>query len=424
MRFIIFITLLICILASAGYVGYLAPYHVYTLALKEGLKTDFIETKVLPREMLLGGNYKLEKHDKNDFKEYERLWSLFHFTHFKIPIPVHHPLYDIIPVINLDEKNKQNLGLQIVNRKGVNMSKFTVLDMKRLSLNLGKYKLFNLPMYKKMILDTKLEKLWDDLFLKDLTLPDYETLGFFKYIEAIKIYPYEELVYNLFILKMRAEMFPKNAISIGMLNEDKLGIVEVKSDNKKYSKEYIYLKENNNIRILELVTRKYTKAGKDYRNRVLKNIIYQESSEEASVHLYSFFRELNYTQKIDQEGMIYLYAAWSHSMRKKEFLIQMIQWLERGKGNAKQLRPLYNYSLKVYGTHFSTKDQERENAQLRLERKIKEEFEEEIRDEKGTVYKIQDGKFESDEKQMQYFLQKAKDDDVNEDEDEGILVVE
>ena len=59
MRFIIFITLLICILASAGYVGYLAPYHVYTLALKEGLKTDFIETKVLPREMLLGGNYKL-----------------------------------------------------------------------------------------------------------------------------------------------------------------------------------------------------------------------------------------------------------------------------------------------------------------------------------------------------------------------------
>ncbi|MBT7609425.1 MAG: hypothetical protein HN576_06700 [Bacteriovoracaceae bacterium] len=424
MKWFLFIIVFLCILISAGYVGFLAPYHIYTLAIKEGLNTDFIETKVLPNEMLLGGKYKLEEYDSNGFKEYERLWRLFHFTHFQIPIPVHHPLYDIIPVIKIGEKLHKNLGIKIVNRKTVVMSKILVLEMKRLSLDLGKYKLFNLPIFKKMILDTQLNKLWDDLFFKDLTLPDYDRLGFFNYVKEIKKYSYKDLVYNLFILKMRTEMFPPSAINIGMLNETSLGIVEVQNDDKKYSKEYIYLKENNNIRILELITRKYTKAGQDYRNRVLKNIVYQESSEQASVHLYSFFRELKYSQKIDQEGMIYLFSAWSHSMKKKEFLIQMIQWLERGKGNAKQLKSLYNYALKTYGTTLSTKDHEQENAQKRLERKIKEELEDEIRDEKGTVYKIQNGKFESDEKQMQYFLQKAKDDMVNDDENEGILVVE
>jgi hypothetical protein len=423
MRLLIFLSMFLTILLVTGYVAYLAPYHVYTIALTEGLKTDFIETKVLPREMLLGGNFKLEEINVNN-KEYEGLWPLFHFTNFKIPIPIHHPLYNLIPVIRLDEKLKSNLGIKISNRNDVIISELLVMDMKKLTLNLGKFKLFNLPIFKKMILDTKLEKIWNDLFLKDLTLPDYDKLGFFKYVDVIKKYPYNELVYNLFILKMRTDMFPSNAINIGMLNEDVLGIVEVKNKTKRYGTEYIYLREKNNIRILELTTKKYSKSGEGYRNRILKNISYQESGEESSVHLYSFFRELNYSQKIDQEGMVYLYSAWSHSFRKKEFLIQMIQWLERGIGNKKQLLPLYNYAIKVYGSSFSTKDQEKENAQKRLERKIKEELEEEIRDEKGNVYKIQDGKFESEEKRMQYFLQKAKDDKINADDDEDILVVE
>ena len=223
---------------------------------------------------------------------------------------------------------------------------------------------------------------------------------------------------------MRTEMFPQSSLKIGMLNDDKLGIIELQSKDKKYSKELIYLRENNNIRLLELTTRKFTDPGKNYRNRVLKNISFYDSAEESSVHLYTFFRELSYSQKIDQEGMIYLYSAWSHSSHKKEFLIQMIQWLERGKGNEKQLLPLYNYSTKVYGTSFSSKDQSIEDAKKRLERKIKEELEEEIRDAKGTVYKVIDGKFESEDKQIEYFLQKAKDDDINSDDDEDILVVE
>jgi hypothetical protein len=424
MRFVLFLFIFITVLSAAGYVAYLTPYHIYTLALKDGLKTDFIETKVLKKDMLQGGSYKLPLIKNITFKENIKLWPVFHFSHFKIPFPVHHPLYNLIPLINYKKKQKTRLGLSITNRKDVVMSSILVLDVKKISLNLGKYKLFNLPFFKKYILDTDLNKLWQDLFLKDLTLPDYDKLGLFKYISELKEYSYQELVYNLFILKMRTELFPPNSLKIGMLNEDELGIVELINEDKKYTKELIYLRENNNIRLLELVTRKFTNAGNDYRNRVLKEIRFLDSREEASVHLYSYFRELTYAQKTDQEGMIYLYSAWSHSSHKKEFLVQMIQWLERGQDNQKQLSPLYNFATNFYGTSFSSKDQAMEDARSRLEKKIKEELEQEIRDAQDTVYKVTDGKFESEEKQIEYFLQKARDDNVNSDEDEDILVVE
>lgn len=426
MRFVIFLSIFLMIVAAALYVAFLAPYHIYTLAIAEGLKTDFIETKVLPLEVRKGGAFKLEMDPEivgNYMKENEKLWPVFHFTNFKVPFPVHHPLYNLIPVLEKD-KNKVDFGIKITNRKDRAVGKIIVRDPIPFNLNIGKYKLFNLPIYKKMILDTPHEKLWKDLFLKDITLPDYDQLGLIKYTKVIKKYSYSELVYNLFLLKMRSELFPKNSYKIGMFKDRDIGVVELQEDSKRYSKELIYIKTKSKLRILELTTEKYSMEGRAYKNRVLQHIKFKESDDDSAVHLYTYFRELSYDKKVDQEGMIYLFSAWSHNFRKKEYLVQMIQWLERGRGNGKQLLPLYNYATKVYGTSFSKKDEEREDAQKRLERKIEEEIEEEIKDEKGNVYKISEGKFESDEKQMEYFLQKAKDDKENTDDNENILVVE
>ena len=426
MRFVIFFLIFSLILSAAGYVAYLAPYHIYTLAISEGIKTDFIETKPLPIEILKGGEYKIEKVEQGKVIENDRLWPLFHFTHFKVPFPVHHPLYNLIPIIDSskNDKKKIDLGIKITNRDDVDVANLVVRNAIKFTLDIGKYKLFNLPIFKKMILDKDLEQLWKDLFLKDITLPNYEKLGIYKYTLAIQKYPYDELVYNLFLSKMRSEIFPSNSYKIGMLKDRDIGIVELVNKNNKYSHELVYIKTKNKIRVLDLTTAKYKRSGRRYKNRLLEKVQFLPSEDASAVHLYTFFRELDYVKKTDQEGMIYLFSAWSHNTREKGFLVQMIQWLERGKGNGKQLIPLYEYATKVYGTSFSKDVQKREDAQQRLERKIKEEIEDEITDEKGNVYKIQDGKFETDEKQREYFLQKAKDDDENSDEDEDILIVE
>ncbi len=426
MKYAIFFLIGVSLFSLLLYLAYLSPYHIYTVALSEGLSTDYVKIKKLPEEILKGGIYRLEKTNglEKGTDGPDRLWPLFHFSHFKIPFPVHHPLYNIVAKIEIDKKRRPHLGIDITDRKNSVMTHLKLKDLVKLSLQIGKYKLFNLPIYKKMILNTELDKIWDDLFLRDITLPEYESLGFFNYVKEIKKHSYEELVYNLFILKLRSEFFPENSFRIGMLEGKKLGVVEVKSAHKRFSKELIYLRERNNIRILDLTSKKFSKPSQEYRERILKNISFKESFEESSVSLYSLFRELEYDRKTDQEGMIYLYSAWSHSIRKKEFLIQMIQWLERGEDNIHQLLPLYSFSTKFYGESFSTKEQLKEDAKRRLERKIKEELEQELRDEKGNIYKIYNEKFESDQKKMDYFLQKSKDDKINSDDDEGIILVE
>ena len=59
---------------------------------------------------------------------------------------------------------------------------------------------------------------------------------------------------------------------------------------------------------------------------------------------------MNYQSRIDQEGMIYLLATWSHIPNDKNVIREMIQFLEKGKGNLLFLQPLYNYSYKKFGS--------------------------------------------------------------------------
>ncbi|TNE96979.1 MAG: hypothetical protein EP326_12310 [Deltaproteobacteria bacterium] len=101
----------------------------------------------------------------------------------------------------------------------------------------------------------------------------------------------------------------------------------------------------------------------------------------------------------------------------------MIQFLERGKENSMQLTPLYKFAYKKFGTTFSLKDKLKEDAKARLERKIKEELEAELKRERNSNSEIDDSKFETEEKKIEYFLDKAKEGD-NSDEDEDVLVVE
>jgi hypothetical protein len=404
----------------------LIPYHIYTLALSEGLDTDFIKTQTMPVSMYQGGQYRFKKLEVA-FSEDESLYKSFHFDSFTLPFPFRHPLFRARPLVENLSRDKPNLGLRLMDAKNKMLAEFLSAETFKFQLELGKHKLFNLPIYKKMILDKSLKNVFRDVFEKDIRIPNYREMGMFNFILKIKeLYTYDQLVYNLFILKLRHDYLPKKANKIAYYQEKGYGIAEIniEKEGNKYLQEIIFILHRGIVYSLSLKSRRYTTEAEAYRRRLIQNLNWKESiSGDSSVPIYGEYRELEYSKRIDQEGMLYLFAAWSHELHKKEFLKEMIQFLERGKENSMQLTPLYQFAFKKFGTTFSLKDKLREDAKARLERKIKEELEEEIKREKNANTDIDDSKFESEEKKIQYFLDKAKEGD-NSDSDEDILVVE
>ncbi|MCO4792596.1 MAG: hypothetical protein KC493_02700 [Bacteriovoracaceae bacterium] len=425
-RIIIPIVVIILLIGGGIFTVSLIPYHIYTLALSEGVDTDFVKTNVLPSSMYKGSLYSFKKLDAV-FVEDESLYKTFHFDSFTLPFPFRHPLFKAMPLVENLSKDKPNLGLRLMDQKGKMISEFLNGESFKFYLELGKHKLFNLPVYKKMILDKSQETVFRDMFEKDITIPDYKSMGFINYIRYIKKrYSYDELVYNLFILKLRNDYLPKKAWKIAYYEKKGYGIAEIniEKEGDKFLQEIVFILHRGNIYSLSLKSRKYTSEAEAYRRRLMQNLNWKESiSGDSSVPIYSEYRELEYQKRIDQEGMLYLFAAWSHEIHKKEFLKEMIQFLERGKENTMQLTPLYQFAYKKFGTTFSLKDKLKEDAKARLDRKIKEELEDELRREKQNNSEIDDSRFESEEKKIEYFLDNAKE-AKNSDEDEDVLVVE
>lgn len=426
MRIFIPILLIIGLIAGGFYALTLAPYHIYTLALSEGVDTNFIKTQTMPVSMYKGGKYTFEKLEVA-FSEDESLYKTFHFDYYTLPFPFRHPLFRAMPLVENLAKDKPNLGLRLMDTKNKMLAEFLNRDPFKFQLELGKHKLFNLPVYKKMILDKSLKQVFRDVFEKDIRIPNYKEMGMLNFILKIKDrYTYDQLVYNLFILKLRNDYLPKKARKIAYYQEKGFGVAEIdiEKEGEKYLQEIVFILHRGIVYSLFLKSRRYTTEAEAYRRRLLQNLKWKESiSGDSSVPIYGEYRELEYTKRIDQEGMLYLFAAWSHELHKKEFLKEMIQFLERGKENSMQLTPLYKFAYKKFGTTFSLKDKLKEDAKARLERKIKEELEEELKRERNSNAEIDDSKFESEEKKIQYFLDKAKEGDDT-DSDEDVLVVE
>jgi hypothetical protein len=149
---------------------------------------------------------------------------------------------------------------------------------------------------------------------------------------------------------------------------------------------------------------------------------YKASAKEDSIQIYNEYKKLNYEQRVDQEGMIYLFAAWTHNIDNESFLREMIKFLERGNDNNIHLQPLYEFAYKKYGSNYSDDvGNRKETAQKRLERKTKEELEKEIETERKRNVENIEGSFSSDEDKIKFFLQKAKDDGGNIDDKDNVL---
>lgn len=363
-RFLI-ITLVLASVATLGLGALFAsPYYFYNRVVTENYRTkwffleDYNKDLIAPqarvelREPALGN---------------EDLWQKFHLKDIVIPLPVKNPLYYAAPLITYDKKsNHTRLGVSIYGTDLREISKLYVVNNAVMGSEIRSQELFKLPLAKKIIKSAGASKIWEDIFSKDL--------GGWNI-------PFSEMVYNLYILHLRSKLLPSGFIGFGALDAS-TGVVRLRSKNKDYITELVMTRDRGVVYSYILVTQKNNAESEVLRYKFLRDIDFRPGSESLAGIVYKEFQALPYERKIDHEGMLYLYSAWSHQISNKAFLKEMVFYLERGSGNEKQLKPLYEYASFRYGKTFSQKlvDSVELDPEMALKRNIELERRDDLRE--------------------------------------------
>jgi len=424
------LTILIALLGVLYLLVRAFPYVAYNQALKYGMNNRFLKVEKLSDVMKETGDYSFVKM-AGLYGEDKSYWRTFHFRHFDIPMPVHHPVYLYFPqIVRKDKIQNSEFGVKITDYRQNEVFSFKVNEAINFSWDLDKTKLFSLMIFKNHIVAHKPDEIWRDLFMKNLRIPEFEWSHFVSIMKTWLAIPEEELVYNLFLLVQRQKFLPNDVKEVKYFSPKNMGAIEIIDNETKegriqnYRQEHWLFMVDGKIYPFEIRARLDSIEAEALRQKYLKEIEFHYTNESSSTELYNKFKALPYEKKIDQEGMVYLFTAWSHVPERKQFLREMIQFLERGKKNELNITPLYEFARVLYGTNFST-DEELidETASEKLKRKMKEELKQELKNVQ-VQGPTTDGKFESEEAKVKYFLQKAKDSGDNLDKKEKVINVD
>lgn len=290
-------------------------------------------------------------------EDYSQLWREFPIRNAKIPLPVRHPMFQTTPILESHgKKAPAEIGVAILTPNGRELSRIHTLPMMYLpDLSQGQ-DLFKLPFVRNRILKLPKDKLWKDLFSKKIE------------VESKSL---DDMIYDLYLLHFRSKILPKKTIGYGVLDDERV-VVELDSDDKDYRKELIMRNDNGAIYSFLIRTETNKDESMKLRAKFLDQISFVPNDPAMAKFLYTEFKHLNFSRQIDQEGMLYLYSAWTQNMDNLDLLKETIFYLERGRDNALQLRPLYFFALKHYGKTYTTKRlfNDHDDPELVLQRKI------------------------------------------------------
>lgn len=400
----------------------IAPYHIYTLTLTEGVSTSFLVMK--PSIPVFYDGHDLQFYHMENENEDKQLYREFHFSNFLMPLPFNHPLFSLIPTIK-NESNGARLGASFIDGKNTVLLSFMLEKVYKFETSFGDQKIFLLPVFKNHISRKSEEEVWRDLFSKKLSLPSNVGKSFYESLMVLKEVTYNDLVYNLYILYNRNRLFAEDTKRISYNKDTNQGVIELPSDDPKYRVEKLYIIEKGMIYSLTLRTRKAVAHAENYRNKILNETKFKNSTTDSSIPIYAQYRNISYGNRVDQQGMTYLYSAWSHDLANRDYVRVIILFLERGKSNLKFLKPFYEYAFKKFGSNLSENNEFLlETPEEKLKRKMKEELEGEIKKEETTTAPRFEGNFSNPDEKIKFYLQKAKEGKKNSDDSEKVLLQE
>lgn len=355
MRWLLGFVLTLCFIAIGGYIftkGY--PYRLYSQWVKGQGWNKYYQIE----------NYKsfylrpVPVEEIPPYKEdYSQLWRNFPVGNTKIPLPVRHPLFQTVPMIESTGKsNAPHIGMIILSPNDREISRVYALPT-ALSQDYSQGQdLFKLPFVRNKILKLQLDKVWRDVFTFQI---------------EVKSKSLDEMIYDLYILHLRSKILPKETVRYGLL-KDNQALVELASRDKDYSIELIINYDSGTLYSYVLKTEVNNQESRKLRSKFLENVSFTPVDAAMGKILYTEFKQLNFARQVDQEGMLYLFSAWTQNTDSVEMLKEMIFYLERGRNKGLQLRPLYKFAMKHYGKTFTTRNifNEHEDPNLVLQRKI------------------------------------------------------
>lgn len=289
-------------------------------------------------------------------EDYPQLWKEFPVGNSMVPLPTRHPLFQVMPVIELRNKEAAPIiGVTFQNPKARDL----VTMYNRAPSLLPDYSLgqdlFKLPFVRNRIMKRNLDELWKDIFSHEI---------------VVKSKSLDEMIYDLYLLHIRSKFLPKNALRYGLVRNGNQAVIELPSIDPSYTVEVVLTQSSGSIYSFMLKTEKNQEALK-LRSKLLQAVTFMPADKAMGKILYTEFKQLNFARQVDEEGMLYLFAAWSQSPLEVDFLKEMIFYLERGK-KTRVLSLLYEYAYKKYGKTFTTRNlfTEQVSPEITLQRKI------------------------------------------------------
>lgn len=402
MRWLLGVLFILALGAVGGYIfvkGY--PYRLYSGWI-EGKNwdrfysiEDYRKLYLAPSEMSSGMIYT---------EDYPQLWKNFQLRNAQIPLPTRHPLYVTIPLVEFQGKTKTPvIGMIIAGPEKREISRLYTVPVSLSQDYTQGQELFKLPFVKKRIMAIPHDEIWKDIFTRKIS-PGSK--------------PLEEMIRDLYILHIRSRLLPPATIRYGILKDGK-AVIELASRDKDYKLEIILTQQNGTIYSYIIRTAPGSQESLKLRSKFLSSISFSPLDPDLGRILYTEFKALNYARQVDQEGLLYLYSAWTQDFEQIELLKEMIFFLERGKGNQAQLKQLYYYAFKKYGKTFTTRNllTETDDQDLLVQRKTEIESIEKKQelDREASKVPVQP-ELTSDEK-MREHLKKAKEEGPTQSED-------
>jgi hypothetical protein len=299
-----------------------------------------------------------------------------------------------VPVVESDDKlSPPKIGMLILDPEGTEIASIYSLPVdffQELSLEQD---LFKLPYVRNRILEFSSEKVWNDFFSLEIS-PVPKSI--------------DSMIYDLYLLHLRSKMLPPETLEYGLLSEN-VALISFFSGDKKSRIELFVTNKNGGLYSFVLKTSTEHVESEKLRAKYLQSISFQPVDPMLGEIIYKEFKQLNFTRQIDQEGMLYLFSAWTQDYQNADLFKEMIFYLERNSKNERQLAPLYKFGLGYFGKTFTTSVHvgKNENPNITLQRKIELESQGKFNQKKKLIA-VPEQELTPEEK-MNDFLKKAKD---------------
>ena len=335
-KFIVFfsITFFSLLLLGLGVGIFFGPSYLYRRVLTEGIDSPYLSFEKLPPYLFDGQTVDIPIPSEFESKEGEQ-WVSFPFENFLVPLPLGSLRYKLHPIL---EKSglKTEIGLQVISPRDFFFLSFKMGPVIRPQLDLGKDKIFGLPYFSSFIEAMSLEKIWEDLYTKKISL-----------LQNQQKLTLKEMVYNLFLLKTRKKIFKEEEIvSFSYFPKVQAFIGRMKYAQKGSKKEVISFFSKGQVFSYYLETVLNQERGEYLRAKIINEVLVEKRNPDKAIGLYARFKNLSFAEKIDQVGMIHLFSAWSLDRSKVNFIKEIVRYQKRGKMERSWLGPFFFYSKK------------------------------------------------------------------------------